>query len=89
MSFVLLLFSRLSAVAGLTQHLTVSGIGLSTVVPRVDVVAFHFVYLEMFAAHRADTVLTLIGFTLLIVRESSYVEMFFITRKKILVNAFF
>lgn len=56
----LLLLRTLLQVAVTAQHLAVVGHGLSTLAPWHDVVRVHLLVLEMLAADRAHSLLTLI-----------------------------
>lgn len=56
--------SRLPSVVIFAQHLAVRGVGLSALVPRFDMVAFHFVELEVLIALHANDVLPLVCFPL-------------------------
>jgi len=69
------LFPRLSAVVGFAQHPAIFGFGFPAQVPRIDVVGFHFVYLEMLLADGTDAFLPFVGFAILAVSETAEVQM--------------
>ena len=51
------LFPRLRSVVSLAQHLAVLGVRLPALVPRLGVIAFHFVQSKLLLALHADSLL--------------------------------
>ena len=66
-------FSRFSSIVVFTQHLAVGRIGFPALVPRVNVISFHFVQLKLVIALDADSLLSLVRLALHVVGECSNV----------------
>src|ERR1700722_298803 len=81
--------SRFSSIVVFAQHLAVRGYGLSALVPRLDVVAFHLIQLKLLLALHADSLLPLISFPLHVSGERADVQVSFIPIEHIWVDSRF
>lgn len=82
-----LLFPRFSSVIVFAKHLAVVSRSFSSQMPRCDVVAFHFADVVMFRANRANSFLSFVGFSFLVVGKSPYAQKSFFACQRVVTVA--